>query len=641
MAHQMSPPTRRHPRPRGLTRGAQTLMLGMITAFGFSAFAAAPAFAIPTTGTVTGTFSVPAGTAAPDDVTVELESPQGYYEKSATVTSTSSTTASYSATGVDPGQYYVYFYDDTTGDNVQLDYYGDGGTDTIQAASLETVTAGNTTALGSTALHAGGTLSGTVSDANSAIESGADVYVYPVIAGLPPDPEFDDYGYEAAVTLATGAWEATGLPPGTYEIEYGAEGTYDNNADHLLELEDVYVGNGGVSYDWASAANYSLSTGSSMTVNFSVPVLGIISGTVSGPHGPLWDQEVYTYDSLGGYGPSTYTATDGTYWMAALPGTYKVEFEGDEAENLAWTWYGGPSEAQATGVNVTAGGTAANINITLGAGGAISGTVVAAQGGAPVGDVEVEVLDAQGNYLQSSYTLPNGSYTVPDLPAGTWYVEFFGGQATNGSFYATGFYGGTLSEFGSTPVTVAAGQTVPNVNGVMLPAGAAALGLPKESAAALSGLHNNKVALKFNVAAGSGAGYLKTLTVGLPKGFSWNRGKLAADLSLGAGVTYTDAITGGKLVITLNSGEPSVAFSLKAGGITVTKAIEKAAGGSTKPKKKTKKKKKHDLAMAAKAKKKKKPAKGNDTIKSETINLSVADTTGVGTSLPITIKKPH
>jgi hypothetical protein len=172
----------------------------------------------------------------------------------------------------------------------------------------------------------------------------------------------------------------------------------------------------------------------------------------------------------------------------------------------------------------------------------------------------------------------------------------------------------------------------------MLPAGTGALGLPKESAAALSGLHNNKVALKFNVAAGTGAGYLKTFTVGLPKGFSWNRSKLAADLSLGAGITYTDVITAGKLVITLNAGEPSVAFSLKAGGITVTKAIEKAAGGSV-AKKKTKKKKKHALAMAAKAKKK--PAKAKDTIKSETISLSVSDTTGLSTSLPIVIKKPH
>jgi len=636
MAHQISPPTRRHPRPRWLTRGAQTLMLGMIAALGFSAFAAAPAFAIPT-GTITGTFTVPAGTASPADVGVYLFSPEGSYDGAGSVTNTGATTASYSFTGVTPGQYYLYFEDSASADNVQLDYYGDGGTDTIQAASLETVTAGATTPLGSTVLHAGGRLSGTIADANKAFETSATVYLYPIVTGVETDPSIDGYaGVDAPVTLATGAWSVGGLPPGNYWIEYDIDGV---ESGHSISLEETYVGNGTISYDYGSAGSYAVATGATTTVNFSVPALGIITGTVSGPKGPIEGDEVYTYDGTGGYGPATSTASDGTYWLGVLPGTYKIQVEDVDTSNLAETWYGGATQAQAAGVSVSAGGTDANVNVTLGAGGTISGTVVAAQGGAPVGDVEVEVVDAQGQFVQDAYTLPNGTYTIGDVPAGTWYVEFWGGEASNGSFYTTGYFGGTLSELGSTAVTVATGQSVSNVNGALLPAGVAALGMPKESAAGLSGLHNNKVALKFNVAAGTSAGYLSTLTVGLPKGFSWNRGKLAADLSLGAGVTYTDVITGGKLMITLNSGEPTVAFSLKAGGITVTKAIEKAAGGST-AKKKTKKKKKHALATAAKAKKKK-PAKGKDTIKSETINLSVADTTGVDTSLPITITKPH
>jgi hypothetical protein len=634
MEDQMSPPTGQ--RPRSLTRGARTLMLGMIAAVGFSAFAAAPALATPQTGTITGTFTVPAGT-PPADVSVILINPQDSDEGGATVTTTNATTGSYSFTNVIPGQYYVYFQDSDGADNVQVDYYGDGGTDTIQAASLATVTASNTTALGNTALHAGGTLSGTITDANKAFETEAAVYIYPVITGVETDPGIDGYGgIHAGVNLATGAWSAGGLPPGNYWISYDIDGV---ESGHVLDLSQTYVENGTITYDYGSAATYSVSTGAATTVNFSVPALGFITGTVSGPKGPLYADEVYTYDNTGGYGPATSTASDGSYWLSVLPGTYKVQVEGVNSSNLAEAWYGGATQASAAGVTASAGGTTPNINVTLGAGGAISGTVVAAQGGAPVGDIEVEVLDAQGNYVESTYTLPNGTYTVGDVPPGTWYVEFLGGEASNGSFYSTGFYGGKLSEAGSTPVTVGAGQAAANVNGVLLPAATAALGLPSESAAGLSGLHNNKVALKFNVAAGSGSGYLKSLTVGLPKGFSWNRGKLAADLSLGAGVTYTDAIMGGKLVIMLNAGEPSVAFSLKAGGITVTKAIEKAAGGTT-AKKKTKKKKRHDLAMAAKAKKKK-PAKSKDTIKSETINLSVADTTGLGTSLPITIKKPH
>jgi len=636
MEHQISPPGRGRPHRRRLNRRLQTLTLGFIAAIGFSAFAAGPALAVPS-GTITGTFTVPAGTTSPHDVNVYLFNTEVNSEGTATVTNTGATTASYSFTGIAPGQYYVYFSDANSADNVQPDYYSDGGTDTIQAASLSAVGTGNT-ALGNTTLHAGGTLSGTVTDANRAFETSANVTLYPIFAGVEPDPEIDYFGIRAGLTVTDGAWSASGLPPGSYWVEYSAGGV---EGGHVLSVPDSYVESGTISYDDANAAGYSVSTGATTTVNFSVPALGFINGTVSGPKGPLGGVEVYSFGTTGGYGPGTSTASDGTYWLGVLPGTYKVLVGGLQSSNLAETWYGGATQAQATGVNVAGGATLSNINVTLGAGGEISGTVVAAQGGAPVGDIEAEVVDAQGNYIQSSYTLPNGTYTIGDLPAGTWYVEFFGGEASNGSYYSTGFYGGTLSEAGATPVTVSAGQTTANVNAALLPAGVGAIGMPIESAAALSGLHNNKVALKFNLAAGSGSGYLKSLTVALPNGFSWDSAKLAADLSLGAGVTYTDQITGGKLTIMLNSGEPSVAFSLQAGWITVSTAIEKAAGGAT-AKKKTKKKKKHALARAAKAKKKrKKPAKGKDTIKSETINLSVVDTAGVGTSLPITIVKPH
>jgi len=78
---------------------------------------------------------------------------------------------------------------------------------------------------------------------------------------------------------------------------------------------------------------------------------------------------------------------------------------------------------------------------------------------------------------------------------------------------------------------------------------------------------------------------------------------------------------------------------LSPGGVTVDRAVEKAAGGLSAKKPKKHKRKHHDAA-AAKAKKKK-PSKAKDTIKSETIDLSVSDTTGLVTSLPITIAHPH
>jgi hypothetical protein len=605
-----------------------------LASLGFLALGAAPALAIPPLG---GDFTVPAGTASPTDVGVELVDPSGYQIASATVTSLNATTGRYAFSTVEPGQYYIYFYDVNHGDNVEFDYYGDGGTDTVQNATLVNVTSSNgAMVVPAVALHAGARLSGTITDANKASETNASVSVYPVVSGTQPDPEFDQYGQDGDVNLVSGEWSVAGLPPGTYVLKYYVTGQLSGGP---FTLRYPYVSNGGVSYDYANASEYALSGTASTTVNFTVPALGIVSGSVTGPKGPVYSDDVILVDPTGAYAVRGETADNGAYTLAALPGTYKVSFASIPSLNLAATWYGGPNEAQATPVTVSAGGTTSNISVILGSGGAISGTVVAAQGGAPVGNVQVEVVDAQGNEVAYAYTLADGTYTIADVPAGTWYVEFFGGEAANGSFYANGFYGGSLSELGSRPVTVSAGQTTSNVNGALVPAGAAPLGMPIASGAALAGLHDNKVSLRFHLAAGTGAGYLRTLTLGLPKGFIWNRGKLGADLSLGGGVSFTQTVNAdGKLVITLASGQPSVSLALKAGGITVTKAIEKAAGGST-AKKPKKGKKGKQLATAAKAKKKK-PKKSKDTIVSETIGLSVADTSGMATSVPITIKHP-
>lgn len=628
MQREMRPPQRaNNRRQRRFTAKPYALLLGVVAALGVSALAATPALAA--TETVNGSFSVPAG-ASPGNVAVWLVNKYGQRLVQAVDTPTGATTATYQFTGVAAGLYYVYFTDSTTADNVQNDYYGDGGADNIGSATLENFTAGGTATLNSVALTNGAIITGTVSDANKAGESAATVYAFPVFSGNDPDPALAGGG---AVTVSNGTYTIAGLAPGTYALDYYADGT-----GGAWRLTQTYVSSTGLSYNYANATQYAVAAKSTTTVNIPVPALSTISGTVSSAAGPVGDDEVQAWDGFGDVPGYAVTAGDGTYSMMLLPGTYKVSFGGFSVPNLAATWYGGPSQALASPVTVAAGASAANINATLGAGGTITGTVVSAQGGAPLGNVEVDLVDSQGMDVGTyAYTQPNGTYTLTDVPAGTWYVRFDAGQAYSGGYYAQSYYGGTQTEFGASAVTVAAGQTVSSVNGVMLPFGTAALGVPTESAPALSGLHNNKVALKFNVAAGTGAGYLKTLTIGLPKGFSWNASKLATALSLGSGVTFTDTITNGSLVITLTNGAPSVALAVAPGGIKVTKAIEKAAGGLTKKPKKHHKKK-HILASAAK---KKKPTKPKDTIKSEQINLTVSDTTGITTSLPITINHPH
>jgi hypothetical protein len=608
---------------------------------GLLALGATPAFAI--NGTVSGTFTVPAGTHSPSDVSVKLVSSGGdYSEYSTSATTVSSTSGSYTiGSNVNPGEYYVYFTDLTAGDNVQDDYYGDGGGDVVQQATLISVKAAATTTVPSVALHAGATLSGTVSDANRTSETYAYVTAYPVYPGAVPDWLLEDGDAEVPVSLTNGTWSVGGLPPGTYYLSFEAEGVLPGGTP--LEIEYAYDTNGALTPDYASATRFTLAAGNSPTANFAVPAVGIISGTVTGPRGPIYDDDIDAIDGLGQYGGYAYTAGDGSYAMTVLPGTYKIQFDSPVTDNVGGGWYGAPDQAHATSLTVAAGQTIPNINETATAAGSISGTVVSAQGGAPVGGLEVDLLDAQGNYALSdvyAYTQPDGTFTIPDVPAGTWYVRVDSGRAYDGTYYASQFYGGTAGPFGSLPVTVAAGQNVTAINEALLPYSLVPLGMPKETAAALSGLHDNKVVLAFKLAAGTGAGYLRTVTVKLPNGFSWNAAKLASKLSLGSGVAFTDVVSGRNLALTLASGQSAVAFVLSPGGITVDRAVEKAAGGLSAKKPKKHKRKHHDAA-AAKAKKKKKPSKAKDTIKSEAIDLSVSDTTGLVTSLPITITHPH
>lgn len=644
MSHHTSPPTPRRATRRGLIgRRSRALALLAGAMFGLLALGATPAFAIQ--GTVSGTFTVPAGTHSPSDVTVELVSPYDPYydEYRISATTVSATSGSYTiGSNVNPGEYYVYFIDGTTGDNVQADFYGDGGSDVIQQGSLVTVKAAATTTVPSVALHAGATISGTVSDANRSSESEAYVSVYPIYPGVVSDPLLNDGDVEVPVSTTNGTWSAGGLPPGTYYLSYYAEGSLAGGV--TLEIDDAYDAGGALTFDYGNATRFTVAGSSSQTANFSVPAVGVISGTVTSPAGPLYDDEVNAVDGIGEDGGYGYTAVDGNYSMTVLPGTYKIQFGALPTDSVAGGWYGGSDEAQASSVTVAAGQTVSNVNETFTAPGTITGTVVSAQGGAPVGGLEVDLLDAQGNYVQDDlYTATqlDGTFTIPDVPPGTWYVRVDSGRALGGTYYASQYYGGTAGPYGALPITVAAGQTVTGINEALLPYSLAPLGMPTETAAALSGLHDNKVALAFKLAAGTGAGYLKTVTVGLPNGFSWDTAKLASTLSLGSGIAFTEAVSGRNLSLTLASGQPSVAFVLSAGGITVDKAVEKAAGGLSAKKPKKHKKKHHDAAAAKAKKKKKKPTKAKDTIKSELVNLSVADTTGQVTSLPITIAHPH
>jgi hypothetical protein len=577
-------------------------------AFTALALAAIPAGAqAATTGSLTGSIAVPAGTAVhASDVNVLLTDRNGtpvtVPAANETVTDTGATTASYSVTGLAPGQYYVYFSDTTNTDNVAPDYYGDGGIDNIAKASVVTVGAtGGAQTLSPVTLATGATFSGTVSDANVASETSARVIAEPTQAGTISDPLLG----AVSGALTGGAYKIGGLPAGTYTLRYAATGA-------SFHLSDAYIAGSGLTYDYGSATQFPVAAASATSASFAVPAVGSIGGTVTdSTNNIVAGDTVLVFDAAGTeLSASATTGVDGTYVVSdVLPGTYQVEFGGMAGANLAATFYGGSTLATATKLTVASGVVTPNINGVLGVGATVSGTVTSAQGGALLGGLDIRLLDGQGRTVAETTANVNGTYTLTDVPAGSWYLEFVGGRAYNGLYYASEYYLGQSTLGGSTAIKIAAGQALTGINEALMAQSSVLPGVPRLTLGRLSGLAKRKVTLGFRLTAGSGtAGYLQAFTVKLPKSFSWNRSALKRDISI-PGDKFTYAIKSGRLVVTFATGKKVVNFRIKAGGITVTKKIQ-------------------GLAKQRK-------------IASEGIAVAVMDTTGKVSSGAFLVKKPH
>ncbi len=79
------------------------------------------------------------------------------------------------------------------------------------------------------------------------------------------------------------------------------------------------------------------------------------------------------------------------------------------------------------------------------------------------------MVDAQGNVVAQTITNANGTYTLNDVPAGTWYLEFVGGRAYNGQYYATEYYLGQSTLGGSLAIKLSAGEALSNINEALMP----------------------------------------------------------------------------------------------------------------------------------------------------------------------------
>ena len=315
----------------------------------------------------------------------------------------------------------------------------DNTTDWDLATSV-TVTAGQTTANIDFALAAGGTISGTVYEADGVTPIGdADVWA--------ENYECCGAGNDTRIS-AEGTYTIDGLVSGDYRVRAQAQG-------HVREFYDNTT-------DWDLASSVSVTEGqTTANVDFALAAGGSISGTVYEADGvtPIGDADVWAenYECCGG-GNDTRTSADGTYTIDGLAsGDYRVRAQ---AQGHVRESYDNTTDWDlASSVSVTEGQTTANIDFALAVGGSISGTVYEADGVTPIADADVraESYDCCGGG-EGTRSAVDGTYTIDGLTSGDYRVR---AQAQG---HVREFYDNTTDWDLASSVTVSAGQTTANID---------------------------------------------------------------------------------------------------------------------------------------------------------------------------------
>ena len=367
----------------------------------------------------------------------------------------------YDIGGLPSGTYWVEFRD---WNGTYLTEWYDNQPDLDSATDI-TVNAPTTTSGINASLEQAGHISGTVTgpDGTTPLQN-INVRAYQWNAANSWWDEIND-----AYTDAAGNYDISGLPSGTYWVEFR-----DWNGTYLTEWYDNQP-------DLDSATDITVNAPTTTAgINASLEQAGHISGTVTGPDGttPLQNIEVsaYQWDAASSWWDEindAYTDAAGNYDIGGLPsGTYRIEFQ-DWNGTYATEWYDNqPDLDSATDITVNAPTTTAGINASLALAGHISGTVTGPDGTTPIQNIHVRAYqwDAAGSgwdQISRANTDAVGNYDIGGLPSGTYRVEF---QDWNGT-YVTEWYDNQPNFGIATDITVSAPTTTSGINASLEQAG--------------------------------------------------------------------------------------------------------------------------------------------------------------------------
>ncbi len=322
-------------------------------------------------------------------------------------------------------------------------------------------------------LDAGHKISGQVRDATNQPLSDATVL-------------FEDTSGDTIATAFTdsgGHYSQTTLPPTNYVVI-----AMDSGYASQMYQNHTCSGPSFNQCDISQATPVPLTSGDVSGVDFSLPHLASVTGTVLGDDNqPLtsFGVEVEAVDSAGYLAGSGGVDAEGNYELGPLPlGTYFLiaSAQGYFSELYAGITCGAnclDSASSATTISVTTVGEVSTANFHLHALPPVLGQVTDAVTNSPVANVLIAASvmpPAQFSNVSSAYTDQSGNYTLANVPPGTYYVwaqsathvdQVYPNLPCESDQYS--FFGCNVS--GAILLTIADGVTPPHFNFSLAPSG--------------------------------------------------------------------------------------------------------------------------------------------------------------------------
>ena len=376
----------------------------------------------------------------------------------------------YSATGLQPGDYEVYF------DGGDRSYVSEWYQDKADRASADPVTVGldqDVTGVDAVLEEYGGRLSGTVADTAGAPLEGIRVVAY----------RRDGHGgwdyMRDTSTASTGSYAMRGLTEGTYRVAF-----YDRSQTYLDEFFDDKR-----DFDAADSIEViggATASGIDAQLTRASKVAGTVTSDAGEPLRHIW-VAAYRSDGDGGWEYLSDASTDaaGRYAVRGLAaGTYRIGFF-DYSRPGQWAseyFDNAISIFEARNVPLAAEGTA-TVDVSLSPGGSIAGTARDSSGAAAALTSVAAYRDSeQGTwtYVADATTDETGAYRLSGLATGAYRLRF----GARGDFLPEWYQDASRVE-DATDVLVSAGAETPAIDPI-LSRGATVSGTVTSSSGALA-----------------------------------------------------------------------------------------------------------------------------------------------------------